>query len=122
MTLSEFRVRLLQAITLHLPAARVRVQEQRSIVLKVRAQVEDDLFLDVYFNELTGKTSYTLVHKEQRVLGYDNYQFWHCHPYGRPADHVACEEPEIEVVLAEVGEVAEQLQGWASLGGDDERI
>jgi hypothetical protein len=109
MSLFEFRERVLAAIATHFPTARVSVQEKRTIVLEIRAQVEGDLLLDVYHNELTGKTSYTLVHREQRVFGYDNYRFWHYHPYGRPAEHVACEEPEIEVALAEVSRVVKQF-------------
>ena len=71
--------------------------------------MNDSLFLDVYYNELTGKTSYTVIHKGQRVFGYDNYRFWHCHPFGQAEDHIPCGEPEIEAVLAEIGEFVEQL-------------
>jgi hypothetical protein len=109
MSCDQFRERLLAAISVHLPTARTRVQEKRAIYLRVRAQVRDELFLDVYYNDLTGKISYTLIHNEQRVFGYDNYRFWHYHPHGRANEHIPCAEPEIEAALAEIGQVVERL-------------
>ena len=44
--------------------------------------IDADTFVTVYFNALTGKTSYALIHHSQRVAGYDNYRFWHHHPPG----------------------------------------
>jgi hypothetical protein len=110
MSFSEFRAQLLAALGMYLPAARVQVQERRTVILEVRAQIEDALFFEVYYNDLTGKVAYTLVHRGQRVFGYDNYRFWHCHPLGQPVDHVACEAPEVDTVLAQVRVVVETLQ------------
>ncbi len=107
MSLVEFRTRLLAAISTHLPSAQVEVQEKRASVLSVRASVADSLFLDVYHNDLTGKTSYTLIYEGQRIFGYDNYRFWHCHPFGQAEKHVPCQEPETETVLAEIAQVVE---------------
>jgi len=111
MSLSGFKARLLMALSTHLPVARAEVWERRTIVLEVRVLIKEDLFLSVYYNDLTGKTSYTLVHKKERIWGCDNYRFWHYHPYGQPAEHIACEEPEVEAVLAQVREVVEQRKG-----------
>lgn len=58
---------------------------------------------------MTGKTSYMLIHGEQRVLGYDNYRFWHCHPFDRPQKHIPCDEPAVEDVIAEMKEAVERL-------------
>jgi hypothetical protein len=38
----------------------------------------------VYFNALTGKTSYALIQKGRRIAGMDNYRYWHRHPAGAP--------------------------------------
>ena len=53
----------------------------------------------VYFNALTGKTSYALVRQGQRVAGYDNYRFWHYHPPGEVDIHQPCDEPTPEEAI-----------------------
>jgi len=58
-------------------------------------------FVQVYFNALTGRKSYALIHEEQRVMGYDNYRFWHCHPLHEPAKHIPCNDPALSEALLE---------------------
>jgi len=119
MSLSEFRAHLLAAISMHFPSARVDVSERRNAILRVRAEIPNEILLDVYYNDLTGKTSYTLIHRQQRILGYDNYRFWHAHPYDSPAEHIACTEPELDQVLVEFSEVVARLESIAGEEVDD---
>lgn len=116
MSLPAVRAKILAALGVYLPTARVQVQERRAVLLEIRAQLEDALFFDVYYNELTGKMAYTLVHNGQRIFGYDNYRFWHCHPYGQSTEHVACEAPEIDTVLAEACAALDTLKSSGAEG------
>jgi len=62
MTLEEFRQALMEALTRHLPGSSVTMMESRGITLTCRAELDVDTFVAIYFNALTGKTSYALVH------------------------------------------------------------
>jgi hypothetical protein len=68
-----------------------------------------DTSVAVYFNALTGKTSYALIHHGQRVAGYDNYKFWHYHPMGAVNQHVPCAEPTPEDAIAQLAVVSAEL-------------
>lgn len=100
----EFKRLFLRAIQEYFPEARVEIQERRDTVLKARIEIDEETFIDIYFNALTGKKSYALISRADRVMGYDNYRFWHYHPPDRPGDHIPCEEPEIRGVLKEMKE------------------
>jgi len=58
---------------------------------------------------LTGKTSYALIQRGQRVAGYDNYKFWHYHPLGEMARHVTCTEPTPGEAIAELALASAKL-------------
>lgn len=109
MTLAEFRQALVEALSKHFPRAGVTITESRGIVLTCRAELDAGTFVAVYFNALTGKTSYALIHHDQRVAGYDNYRFWHYHPMGAIDQHVPCAEPTPEDAITELAEVSAKL-------------
>lgn len=119
MTITEFKELLLVAITAYFPVAKVESTERRTAILQVRVTIDEETFADVYFNALTGKKSYTLVFHRQRVMGYDNYRFWHHHPFDDPAVHIPCEEPSTEDVIAEMKSVVDKLiELRREVGGD----
>jgi hypothetical protein len=119
MTITEFKELLLAAIAAYFPAARVESTERRTTILQVRVTIDEETFSAVYFNALTGKKSYALVSHGQRVMGYDNYRFWHHHPFDDPAVHIPCEEPSTEDVIAEMKSVVEKLiELRKEVGGD----
>ncbi len=109
MALKEFRRALTIALDHHLPEAEVTIQENRGVVLACRAKVDTNNFVAVYFNALTGKTSYALIHRDQRVAGYDNYKFWHYHPAEEPDRHLPCSKPAPEEAIAELVRVMHQI-------------
>jgi len=104
MTLDEFRERCVSAAEEHFARADLRIRTRRGTVFEARVQIDEETFVAVYFNALTGKTSYTLISGGQGVMGYNNYRFWHHHPLGCPQEHVPCEEPAIEDLFAEMRE------------------
>ena len=105
MTLKEFRQALTEAIRLLFADAELVVTEKRGISLTCRAELRTGAFISVYYNALTGKTSYALIFDGQRVAGYDSYRFWHYHPADTPAQHVACAEPALEDAIGELARV-----------------
>ncbi|MFH1634162.1 MAG: hypothetical protein ABIG63_09145 [Chloroflexota bacterium] len=109
MTIDEFEIILREAVAHHLPEASFRVRKQRSIILRGTISINDETFIQVYFNALTEKTSYALIYKRERVMGYDNYRFWHCHPMGESQKHIPCEEPTIVEAIAKIAEADKQL-------------
>ena len=105
MTLREFRQALTEAIRLHFADVELDVTERRGISLTCRAEMRTSAFISIYYNALTGKTSYALVFDGQRVAGYDNYRFWHYHPAEIPSQHVACAEPTPEDAIGQLARV-----------------
>ena len=102
MTLPECRRSLEAALKLHLPNARLILTESSGIAVTCRVELTADVLLAVYFNALTGNTSYTLIHQGQRVAGFGNPRFWHAHPLGAADQHMPCDVPTPEVAVAEL--------------------
>jgi hypothetical protein len=90
MKLPDFRRALEAAFHQHFPGIRLVMTESRGVALTCRAEIADDLLLAVYFNTLTGNTSYALVRGGERIAGYDNHRFWHSHPIGAAHQHIPC--------------------------------
>jgi len=109
MKLEEFHQALIAALGRHLPQARVRIAENRGIRLTGQVELTSNTLIAVYFNALTGKTSYALIHKGRRVAGCDNYRFWHRHPVEAPGEHVPCVELSPEDAIAELAAASKKL-------------
>lgn len=85
MTLPEFRTALLNAMQENFPQATVEVEERRSVVLSARAALTQELFVEVYHNALTGKSSYALIRQGKRVSR--RLRNERCVGYGTSAGH-----------------------------------
>ena len=70
-------------------------------VLKGRVWIEDNRYVQVYFNEITGTTAFALIEKGQRIWGmdFDNMRGWHLHPFGKADEHERVNEMNIEEIL-----------------------
>lgn len=110
MTLSEFKRALEAALHLHFPNARLSLAESRGVALTCRAELIPDMFLAVYFNVLTGNTSYALIQQGQRIAGYDNHRFWHVHPAGASDQHIPCNEPTPGEAISELAAAYSKLR------------
>ena len=99
-TMDAFRQALQEALEEHAPHADVILEEKRGVIVEGRVKLGRDAFMAVYFNALSGKASYALIHEGRRLAGYDNYRFWHYHPPGDMSRHVACDEPTPEEAAA----------------------
>jgi len=109
MMITEFKELLLAIIETYFPTAKVESTKRRTAILQVRVTIDEKTFIDIYFNALTGKKNYALIFHRQRVMGYDNYRFWHHHPFDDPEAHIPCEEPGAKDVIAEMRSVVDKL-------------
>jgi hypothetical protein len=110
MTIAEFKQILLSAIKNCFPEADIVIKERRTVVLEARVEIDEETFVNVYFNALTNRKSYALIFRGERVMGYNNYKFWHYHPFGSPEKHVRCQEPKVGKVFKEMKEAVRSLR------------
>lgn len=73
-------------------------------VLKLRVHLGASLFVGVFFNAETGKTSFALIKGGQRTFGADNTRGWHRHPFGSPESHCPCDALSFASFLRQVEE------------------
>ena len=106
--LGNLKNELLQLLEKYFPSIRIESKEKRGIILEVRAPIDEVTFIVVYANAITGKRSFALISKGERIIGYDNYKFWHYHPPGEPNSHIPCDEPSIESIILEFKAIQEK--------------
>lgn len=106
------RDEIIRTIKEEFPDAELEVHERRDAILEIRAQLEKEIFVEVYANFLTNKRSYALIHKEDRIFGYDNYKFWHYHPVEDPNMHISCEEPSAPFALQQIRKAVESRRQY----------
>jgi hypothetical protein len=51
----------------------------------------DESFVDVFYNQKTGKTAFAQIMNDRRVFGADNKLGWHWHPREDPDGHIPAE-------------------------------
>jgi len=73
-------------------------------VLKLRVHLSASLFIDVFFNAETSKTSFALIKDAQRIFGVGNARGWHLHPFGNPESHCPCDVMSFASFLRQVEE------------------
>ena len=102
--LDKIKTELLQKLSQYFPLAEIEVEEKRSIILEIRAVLNKNTFIEVYVNIFTEKKSFSLISNKIRIMGYDNYKFWHSHPLDNPNNHLACEEPSLDLIFSKFKE------------------
>ncbi len=100
MDISQFLLLLLKGLSKLDFVEKVDIQTE-VFVLKGRAILKKDRFLQIYFNELTGTTAFALVEKDKRIWGidYDNMRGWHYHPLENPDNHRSMDKKSIEEII-----------------------
>ena len=81
MDINQFLLSLLSALSTLEFVEKVDLQTE-VFILKGRAILKKNRFLQVYFNELTGTTAFALIEREKRIWGidFDKMRGWHLHP------------------------------------------
>jgi len=85
---AEWLAAVQEAASQHLPHSIIRSEVLRKTRVKVRIDISEDVFADLFFREETGRIDYTLVVLGLRYYGIDNLGDWHEHPVGQPHLHV----------------------------------
>jgi hypothetical protein len=72
-------------------------------VLSMRVHLVDDSSIEVFYNEMTRKTTFALIDQALRIYGKDNAKLgWHVHPLDNPDAHAPCDPLSFETFLTEV--------------------
>ena len=100
--LSQFEDRVRQEVVAIFPEASFRVVERQRYLLKIRVGVDEETFIDIFYNPKNDRTDFALIQNSQRILGYDNLGGWHRHPAEDPASHIPCHEPPLGQVFQEM--------------------
>lgn len=64
-----------------------------STTVNLRIPAASKQFIDVFYNELSGRTAFALIEGEQRIFGADNTGYWHIHPFDDPDRHEPVNSP-----------------------------
>ena len=57
-------------------------------VAKIKAVIEKDTFINIFYNAETAKYSFALIKNNQRIFGVDNTKKWHIHTFEEPESHL----------------------------------
>ena len=100
MDVNQFLLLLLEGLSKLDFVEKVDIQTE-VFILKGRAILKKNRFLQIYFNELTGTTAVALIEKDRRVWGidYDNMRGWHLHPLENPDTHYSIDKKTIEEII-----------------------
>ena len=108
-SLDALRDQLCDLFKKQFPDSEFTINERRSTILEIRIFFTPDLFMESYFNSITGKKSFALVESGKRIWGYDNYRYWHHHPIENPESHIPCNEPSLRKIVDEVQKVITKI-------------
>lgn len=106
MDISQFLLLLLEGLSkLHF-VEKVDIQTE-VFVLKGRAILKNNRFLQIYFNEISGTTAFALIEDNRRIWGIDcdNMRGWHFHPLENPETHHSINKKTIEEIIEMLSEV-----------------
>ncbi len=100
MDVSQFLLSLLESLSKLDFVEKVDVQTE-VFILKGRAILKKDRFLQIYFNEHTGTIAFALIENDKRIWGidYDNMRGWHLHPLENPDTHYSIDNKTIEEII-----------------------
>jgi hypothetical protein len=109
LTLVEFESQVMEACTLSPIVAGVSTIAVGITWMSLRGHIQDGSFVDVFFNQVTGKTSFAWIQNGQRVLGADNTKNWHWHLLGDTQSHMPVAEPvAFSQFIQSVGEIIQK--------------
>ncbi len=88
LSLEEFESRMQSACASSSVVERVMIFTTTESSSLWRIHLTVGSFVDVYYSESTGKTSFAHISENQRIFGADNAGGWHWHPVEDPESHV----------------------------------
>ena len=109
MDLSEFEGHLWQLKDRFFPNAGISNLNRRINAIKLRMQIAERIFIDIYFNSDSGRLDFTTIKGDHRVFGYDNAGGWHRHPVKDPDRHEPCPESTLEEIFQQTARVIREV-------------
>jgi hypothetical protein len=107
----EWLVAVQEAASQYLPHGIIHSEMLRKTRVKVRIDISEDAFADLFFREETGRVDYTLIVSGLRYYGIDNLGDWHEHPVGHPQQHIAIGPLTPVTAIERLSKAVEKLQG-----------
>ena len=107
--LHRFEIQVRQEAIATFPEAVLSVTARGRYRLKIRIELGQEVFIDIFYNPQNDRTDFSLIHKGQRIFGYDNLGGWHRHPVEYPDTHFPCDEPQPQRVFQEMRDVFASL-------------
>jgi len=109
--IGSFATELLAALALVESVDRVGLQTEGPTV-QGRVYFKSGLFLEVFFNQMTGTMAFALIQEQSRIWGidHDGLRGWHRHPQGAPSQHVSIPEPAVSDIISEAAMIAGGLE------------
>ena len=106
MDINHFLLSLLSALSTLEFVEKVDLQTE-VFILKGRAILKKNRFLQVYFNELTGTMAFALIEQEKRIWGidFDNMRGWHLHPFDNSEGHYSIDRMDIQTIVRALEDV-----------------
>lgn len=108
--MNNFKKELVSLAARYFPQSKIIYVEKRNIILEFRIDISQSTFIEIYYNSLTGKKSYALISNCERIFGYDNYKYWHVHPFSEPSKHIPCSEPSSEEVICNMLDILKYVE------------
>ncbi len=86
--------------------------KSEGIILSGRVSLQKNIFLNIYYNQLTGTIAFALIKKAERIWGIDkdNLRGWHLHPLGNASAHEPVEPLSIREIVKQIKEIWPLLQ------------
>jgi hypothetical protein len=107
--LDRFEIQVRRDVAAIFPEAVVSVTAKGRYRLKIRIEIGQDVFIDIFYNPHNDRTDFSLIRKSRRVFGYDNLGGWHQHPVEEPDSHTLCSEPPLSLILQEMKTLLDTL-------------
>ena len=111
MDVNQFLQQLLEELS-QLPFVKNLDLNTEVFVIKGRVFLENNFFLQVYFNARTETTAFALIKEEKRAWGidFDSIRGWHLHPVENPDDHVIIEPKTIKEIIVHLAKAWDGVQ------------
>ena len=100
--LAQFENRVRHAAAAAFPQAVLSITERGRYRLKIRIELNDRTFIDIFYNPKNDRADFAFICKNQRIFGYDNLGGWHRHSVEDPKTHTPCDEPLFDQVFQEM--------------------
>lgn len=109
LSVKEFQKEVESALKTNALPFRIQIIIQSPRSFKANFHLYDDVFIAVRYNTRNARMDFALIQNQERIFGFDNLKEWHYHPFENPEQHILCEQPAIEQIIAQIKSVLNKL-------------